>query len=1047
MLTNGLHPVREGLRKPTPERGTSQRKIMEHVNKRIRFVAICLVAVSLSAFGQYSEIYSSREAAYTQGVDLYMQGQYEASLHTLETYHGTANAEQAIFYKTANAFELRRKDARKLLKNYIDTHPYTPYASEVHYMAGVLQTEQKKYKQALKELEQVKEEELFRQHQAGYLFHRGYCYLQTNEPQRAAGCFSRLKGMKSPYETQARYYYAFTQYTLQNYGKALPEFLAIEHTHQYEDIVPYYIIQIYYAQGQYEEVYERAEYLLSHDADNEHTAEIHRILGEIHYKDGQYEKAIVHLEAYQQAQTARKKATARDNLYMLGIAAYKTGDMQKAIDALNKVSKGEDAISESACYHLGNAYAQLGQTEQAKMAYSVATHYKINDKVREEALYNYALTTYGTSTALGESVNAFTDFLSQYPESAHKETVYSLLCEAFMNSRNYAAALEALENIGKPDRKTEETKQYLRYQLGADAFLQGKTDKAVEWFTAVIDHAGAGQQTAEGRKYVTESYFFRAESEYKLGQYEKAQADLKVFEARPDAQQSSNKTLARYLSGYTYFSQKDYKNAQSAFLEYIKSANKDEATYSDALNRIGDCYFNDRDFVRAESYYAKVIAQGGQGADYATFQRGYALGLLKRYGDKINTLEGLVKNYPKSDYADDALYEIARAELQRENPTEAIRAYERLLKAYPNSNMARKAMLEKGMIYYNQRDYAAAIETYKQVIKHYPSSEEAYSALDGMESAYIETDNISEYLAYTKNLGRINMKADSREDSLTYVAAERQYMLGNYAQAVAGLSKYISQYCEGGRYCTTAQYYAADSYDRLGQKEEAMAEYIRLTEIAGNPYMEEAVIRVAGISYDREDYHTSLNYFRKLQALASSIEKTNMARLGVLRCSYAIGDHISTVNVASQIIEDIASSPEVLSEALYNRGKAYMALKEYEAAITDLERSATEVRTAQGAEAKYLIAEAWFTLGNLEKAEAEIMSFAGMNTQHQYWLAKSFILLSDIYAKRGDTFQAKQYLLSLQSNYRVQDDIQETVKQRLALLQEREAEKLDEDED
>ena len=73
------------------------------------------------------------------------------------------------------------------------------------------------------------------------------------------------------------------------------------------------------------------------------------------------------------------------------------------------------------------------------------------------------------------------------------------------------------------------------------------------------------------------------------------------------------------------------------------------------------------------------------------------------------------------------------------------------------------------------------------------------------------------------------------------------------------------------------------------------------------------------------------------------------------------------------------------------------------------------------------MAEAYFQLGSVELAEEEIMSFTQMQTSQQYWLAKSLILLADINISRGDTFQAKQYLLALQNNYRQDDDIQSII--------------------
>ena len=68
-------------------------------------------------------------------------------------------------------------------------------------------------------------------------------------------------------------------------------------------------------------------------------------------------------------------------------------------------------------------------------------------------------------------------------------------------------------------------------------------------------------------------------------------------------------------------------------------------------------------------------------------------------------------------------------------------------------------------------------------------------------------------------------------------------------------------------------------------------------------------------------------------------------------------------------------------------------------------------------------------------AEEEIMSFTKQQTSHQYWLAKSLILLADINVIRNELFQAKQYLLALQKNYRVQeDDIQTIIEDKLELI-------------
>ena len=53
-------------------------------------------------------------------------------------------------------------------------------------------------------------------------------------------------------------------------------------------------------------------------------------------------------------------------------------------------------------------------------------------------------------------------------------------------------------------------------------------------------------------------------------------------------------------------------------------------------------------------------------------------------------------------------------------------------------------------------------------------------------------------------------------------------------------------------------------------------------------------------------------------------------------------------------------------------------------------------------------------------------------TPHQYWLARGFIALSDVYARRGDKFQDREYLLSLKENYPgTESDIFEMINVRL----------------
>lgn len=937
---------------------------------------------------------------------------------------------QTAFTELQQQFEQRSPATINHLKQYLKDYPYTPYSDEILLMEGVLQTEKGKYKQAIKLFNQVKSKNLSRQTQPMWYFYMGYAYIQQQEYDQALPLFLTLTKHQTLYTPHAHYYAGYCYYCKQNFPHAMAEFLAVESLGGYKQIAPYYIVQIYYAQHEYDQIYDRAEKLLTDFPDNPHNDELHRMLGEIYYQDSAYNEAINHLQTYRTLRLEQKQEPLRNDLYLLGMANYSAGYYANAIDYLKEVKEQQDSISENTYLHLGHSYLRVGDEEKAKLSYAAAMRFKINDQLREEAMYNYVQITYLQGSALGENITAFQDFLTEYPNTKYANKVYALMADMYLTSKNYQAAYEALSEIQHPDAKMQETKQYLRYQLGMDAFLQGKMQDAIEWMTQVINN---DKKTSQ---YKTEAYYVRAESQYRMHQYAACLEDIKQYESQSNVANSPNQVPAMYLKGYALFNQQQMKDAEYTFRQYLAKADNQTTTYADASNRLGDCLFYSRQFDDAIATYQQVVEHNTTGVDYALFQQGYAQGLLHRYPNKIQTMQTLETRFPHSDYADDALYEQARAHLQLDQYKEAIKAYTQLTTDYPNSNKAAKSALEIGMTYRTLKQYDSAIQAYKNTIQRYAGSEEAYAALEGLEQVFVETNRISDYLAYTKTLDKVNMQAATSEDSLVYVTAELQYMMGNYEQAAAGLTTYLTSFCPGGRYCMIAQYYAANSYYRLKQYDNAIDQYSALADMAGNPYMEEACMRAAELSYDKGEYRTASYYFQRMEEIASSSAMRTTAQLGVLRCSHLLGDKATTVEAANRLLEEQSIADDIRKEALYYRAKAHLEDNQFGLAVVDLTPLAKEVRTAMGAEAKYQLANCYFQLGSIDMAEEEIMSFTKMQTSQQYWLAKSLILLSDINVARNDLFQAKQYLLALQSSYRQEDDIQSIITQKLSAIAE-----------
>ena len=113
---------------------------------------------------------------------------------------------------------------------------------------------------------------------------------------------------------------------------------------------------------------------------------------------------------------------------------------------------------------------------------------------------------------------------------------------------------------------------------------------------------------------------------------------------------------------------------------------------------------------------------------------------------------------------------------------------------------------------------------------------------------------------------------------------------------------------------------------------------------------------------------------------------------------------------------------ENIREAQYKMAKAFMAKENSSRALPLFEKLSQEVISYEGAESKFMTASINYTNGNDSIAEEIIYDFAQSSTPHAYWLAKSYILLAQIYFDEEDIFSAKHTLQSVLSNYDNESD-------------------------
>ena len=931
------------------------------------------------------------------------------------------------YARVCKEYELRTENSIDLMEAYLKQYPDSRHVNRIESRMASVYFEEGKFQEAIAIYRSCDLDALPDKERDEAALKLATAYLKVGHLEEAKVWFTLLKEVSKDYQSDAVYNLGYIDYVEGKYDKALKAFTSLQTDDEYDALVPYYIGEIYLLRGEYQKADEVASDYLRHFAGHKDEAEMKRVQGEARYGMKDYLAAVSSLEGYVNA----VESPQRKSMYELGMGYYHTGAYLNATEMLGRTTLEQDALAQNANLHMGLAYLQLKERNQARMAFEQASIGDYDKAVKEQALYNYALCIHETSySPFAESVTVFERFLNEFPDSRYRERVNDYLVETYMNTRSYDAALKSIAKISKPGPRIMEAKQKILFRLGIQAFANARFAEALQYFNRSLE---VGQYNSSVK---ADTYYWRGEANYRLENYRNAGQDLRRYLELANNKRSQEYGLALYSLGYTEFKQKNYGSALNWFNRFVNGGmNDNRQILADAYNRMGDCNFYARNFDDARRSYDKAGQMDPALGDYSLYQEGFVKGLQRDYSGKIQTLNQLIANYQQSQYIDDALYEQGRAFVQLEDNANAIERFQLLVKNFPQSNMAPRAANEVGLLYYQDDRYPEAIAAYKEVIKNYPGSEEARLAQRDLKSIYIDLNKVDEYADFASTIpGGANFDVNER-DSLTYVAAERVYMRGEMADARNSFVKYLQTFPEGA-FSLNANYYIGLIDYNQQNYESASAHLNKVLEYPDNKYSEEAMMMSAEMAYLAKDYAKSLELYRLLKDRTSTPERRQMAATGMLRSAAMSGSGEETILVATSVLADAKVAPELENEARHYRSKALVNAGQMQYAAEDWKVLAQYTRNVYGAEAKYRYAQYLFDEGKTTEAEKEVLNYLEVSTPHTYWLARGFVLLSDIYARLDRKLEARQYLLSLKQNYQADDDIAGMIESRLQNLSE-----------
>lgn len=953
---------------------------------------------------------------------LYNDGDYVAALTVLEKIDtrnlDAGTRQEAELIRALATFETNALEGRGLLLKYLDDYRTANgamlncYIAQSYYYTG-------NYDLACTWFAKSDIGRMQPEHRDRARLYQALSKQECGAEEEGVAILRELAATSKTHGGDATFHLAVTDYDKDRLEEAYSGFKKIELSDKFYLEVPYYIAGIYLKQGDIGRAKDIATRFIADHGDKTQGIRMHQILGAAEFALGNYSGAVEPLTTYIHG----TEEPQRIAYYQLGMSLFKTGsDAARAMEMFDLCchtddgkQQRNDAITQNSLLHMGIMRLRNNDMDGAAKDFAAAAAMRHDNSVREEAMYNYALCMHKTRDITAGSISIFEQLLNEFPASGHAPQAAEYLADVYLNTDRHDLALQSTERITVPPTTILAAKQEVLYRLGLQEYGNGNMKRCVEY----LDRSLAIGEHDKGVRSAAE--FLKGEALYETGNY-RAAAD-----SYRNSLSTGGGDSAMYGLAYSLFQLKSYDDARAHFERFVKSTGGDKELIADAHNRIADCYFYRRRYADADKHYRIASRSGKDGADYALYRSALTMGLSKDYSGKVETLKKMLAAHPGSQYAEQAYHEMARAYIELEMYNEAVATYDELIKKFPQGGLARRAATEKAMIYNTTGDSERAAAAYRDIIARYPGSEEAQVAMQDLKSIYVETGRVDELAGIADGI------TESEMDSLTYMAAEKAYSRGDKEDARKKMLEYLGKHPTGAHYID-CHYYLGLLLKEEGNGQDALSHLEKLYANVENRYTGEALTLAADIHFTGGNYSEAKELYRRIEATTTDGGRVLLARTRIMEAAYNLKEHDVVKEYATGIIADGTAGKEFKQTALHRRAKANIATGNDSSAIEDLAVLAGDTGTAEGAEAKYLLAQLLFDREQYKDCEKVVLEYIEESTPHSYWLARSFVLLSDTYLKQGRRMEAKQYLLSLQSNYTGDDDIAGMIEKRLADL-------------
>ncbi|RTY92342.1 tetratricopeptide repeat protein [Flavobacterium sp. GT3R68] len=967
---------------------------------------------------QKSAIHTHDLEDYDRALALYNNNQYQSAQIIFEKVKSESkNTEvqsDCAYYSANCAIRLNQANADAKMESFVSDYPTSTKQNQAYIEVAHYYFEQGKYPQALQYFDKVDESTLSNDDIDKFNFQKGYAFFSSNQKKEATPYFNKV--LNSPtYGSQAKYYLGFMAYEGDDYKKATKYFDEVAGEEKYKEKLSYFQADMNFKLGNFQKAIDLGLAAMPKSNALE-KSELNKIIGESYFNLKQYDKAIPYLKEYK----GKKGRWSNTDFYQLGYAYYKQNDFENAIAQFSKIITGNDFVAQNAYYHLGESYLKTDKKQQALNAFKNASEMSFDAKIQEDAHLNYAKLSYEIGNSYQSVPDVLSSFLEKYPNSPSKTEIETLLINSFITSKNYKGALELLEK--NKNFANRAVYQKVTFYRGLELYTDGSYQEALAMFKKSIAEP-------KDAKFTARATFWKGETEYVLDNFNEALLSFKQFTGYAEAKNTPEFKNINYNIAYSYFKQKEYDQAGDYFQKHIDLVKDDKIRLNDSYLRLGDSRFVTTKYWPAMDAYNKAIELRSVDADYAQFQKAISYGFVAKNDKKIEDLNKFVTLYPKSQYRDDALFELGNTYVTEKKNDLAIQTYDQLIREFKSGSYASKAILRQGLIYYNGEKDDLALSKFKKVAADYPKSPEALEAVATARIIYVDNGRVDEYANWVRTLDFVEV-SDADLDNDTYEAAEKQYLQNNTKQSISAFSGYVSKF-PNGIHALKANFYLAQSYYADGLESNSVPNYEFVIAKPRNEFTEQSLVRLAQIHLKADNSQKAIPVLKRLETEADFPQNVTFAQANLMKSYYELKDYPNAVVYADKVLANPKTDDKVKSDAQIIVARSAIKSNDETKARTAYAKLLMIAKGELAAEALYYDAYFKNKDGKYEASNTAVQKLTKDYSGYKYFGAKGLVVMAKNFYGLKDSFQATYILESVIKNFSAYPDVVEEAQKEL----------------